>query len=119
MINIPSQNIYTKKQQIKNTTKIKVNETNHHLAHVWHFSYSIFKITSKSAALWTEKSYIELADQELDCEWKIFILGDDPTIAMWLSVSHFNSSSISPMRLILICGSLSTYFLYFSETTSA
>ncbi|KAL7023026.1 hypothetical protein ACKWTF_012476 [Chironomus riparius] len=41
-------------------------------------------ITSKSAGLWTESKYFELADRELDCGWKIFDIADDPTISMWL-----------------------------------
>lgn len=40
-----------------------------------------------SAAFWTESKYLDLADRELDCSWKLFVMGDDPTIAMWLAVS--------------------------------
>lgn len=43
-------------------------------------------ITLKSAALWTEPIFLEMADEELDCDWKIFVKGDEPTIAMWLAV---------------------------------
>lgn len=50
-----------------------------------------FQITLKSAALWTAKTYIELADEELDCEWNIFVLGEDPSFAMWLRVSQIRS----------------------------
>lgn len=47
-----------------------------------------FQVTFKSAALWTEQKYVELADQELDCEWKIFVIEDEPSLATWLSVKN-------------------------------
>lgn len=43
-------------------------------------------ITMDSSALWTEIKYLEAAERELDCHWKIFIMGEDPTPAMWLAV---------------------------------
>lgn len=38
-------------------------------------------ITQDSAALWTDHKYLDLAREELECEWKIFAHGDDPTIS--------------------------------------
>lgn len=46
-------------------------------------------VTLNSASLWVESSYAEVADKEVDCHWKIFVMGDDPTIAMWLAVKIF------------------------------
>lgn len=55
--------------------------------------HTLFQITQKSAALWTEAKYLELADRELECDWKIFVIGDEPTIAMWLAVRFFQVPS--------------------------
>lgn len=46
---------------------------------------------------------MELADQELDCEWKIFVIGDEPSLATWLSVKRriFNGFNLI-LGLILI-----------------
>lgn len=43
-------------------------------------------MTLNSAALWTDSKYLEIADKELECHWKVFVMGEDPTIAMWLAV---------------------------------
>ncbi|CAO1403440.1 unnamed protein product [Diamesa hyperborea] len=50
-------------------------------------------ITEKSVALWTDSQYLTKADKELDCEWKLFQIGEDPSIAQWLA-SQIPSDSI-------------------------
>lgn len=42
-------------------------------------------VTQRAAALWTDERYAELADHELDCDWKIFRIGEHPKIADWLA----------------------------------
>lgn len=44
-------------------------------------------ITTTSQALWTDERFIDLANEELDCDWKLFRIGEHPTIPEWLSVS--------------------------------
>lgn len=52
-----------------------------------HHDILLFQITEKSVALWTDSQYLTKADKELDCEWKLFQIGEDPSIAQWLAVS--------------------------------
>jgi hypothetical protein len=44
------------------------------------------QITQSAAALWTNSKFTYQADQELDCDWKIFAAKEEPTIADWLEV---------------------------------
>lgn len=54
------------------------------MSHVLFFNE---QITGKSVALWIDSQYLAKADKELDCEWKVFQIGEVPSIAQWLAVS--------------------------------
>ncbi|XP_055589839.1 uncharacterized protein LOC129742016 [Uranotaenia lowii] len=42
-------------------------------------------VTMKSAVIWVDSQYQNLADLELNCDWQIFINGQDPSIPDWLA----------------------------------
>lgn len=48
-------------------------------------------ITQKSVALWTDEKYLDKADYELNCDWKIFPLKSQPDLAEFLLVQTWNS----------------------------
>lgn len=41
--------------------------------------------------MWTDSRYLAQADAELDCEWKIFDIGQNIGIADWLDVSFIHN----------------------------
>ncbi|XP_312988.6 xaa-Pro aminopeptidase 1 [Anopheles gambiae] len=41
-------------------------------------------VLMRSAAIWTDDRYIEQADQELNCAWRLFRTGERPTVAEYL-----------------------------------
>lgn len=43
-------------------------------------------ITQKSVALWTDEKYLDKANSELNCDWKIFALGSEPSLPEFLLV---------------------------------
>uniref|UniRef100_A0A336MES5 CSON010922 protein n=1 Tax=Culicoides sonorensis TaxID=179676 RepID=A0A336MES5_CULSO len=45
-------------------------------------------VTLKSVALWTDDRFIELANEELDCDWHIFKMNESPSVADWLGQGH-------------------------------
>lgn len=41
--------------------------------------------------MWTDSRYLAQADAELDCEWKIYDIGQNIGIADWLDVSSIQT----------------------------
>lgn len=47
-------------------------------------------ITLKTVALWTEERYLDQANSEMNCDWKIFSLKSEPSITSYILVwNHF------------------------------
>lgn len=45
-------------------------------------------ITKHSVALWTDEKYLNQADSELNCDWKIFKLNASPTLVEYIMVKR-------------------------------